>query len=137
MKHKLLGVLLGFLLVGTIVIAQDWYVATGKPVQRSAIVSADFRTEFASIQTDIADKLPAMTGNGDLVVVVNSGGTALTVASSGIAIAGGGTGSTTASGARTSLGLAIGTDVQAFHGPVWFATRTNTACSSPTKPRST
>lgn len=114
MKNKLLGFLLGLSLVVTVAIAQDWYQATGKPVARSLLNSADLRTEFASIESDIADKLPALTGNGDKVVVVNSGGTALTVASTGIAISTGGTGATTAAGARTNLGVAIGSDVQAW-----------------------
>jgi len=113
-KQRLLGVVLGLALVGGFSIAQDWYVASGKPVQRSQLNSSDFRTEFASIQSDIADQMPAITGNGDKVVVVNSGGTALTVATGGVAISGGGTGSTTDAGARTSLGVAIGSDVQAW-----------------------
>lgn len=113
-KHRCLGVLIGLSLVAGFALAQDWYEATGKPVARSLLNSADLRTEFASIDTNIADKLPVLTGNGDRVVVVNSAGTALTVATTGIAVSAGGTGSTTAAGARTNLGLAIGTDVQAY-----------------------
>ena len=114
MKNKLLGFVIGLSFVACLAIAQDWYVASGKPIARSALNSADMRTEFSSIETDIADQLPALTGNGDKAVVVNSGGTALTVATGGIAVSAGGTGATTAAAARTSLGLVIGTDVQAF-----------------------
>ena len=61
-----------------LVLAQDYYQATGIPVQRSAMSSAEFRTEFSSIETDISDKLPAYTGNADEFIVVNAGATALT-----------------------------------------------------------
>jgi hypothetical protein len=60
--------------------AQDWYQATGIPVQRSQLSSAEFRAEFAAIESDIADKLPTLTGNGGDLVGVNSAGTALEAA---------------------------------------------------------
>jgi len=130
MRNKVFGFLLGIALVAGIAGAQDWYEATGRPVQRSQLNSADFRTEFASIDTNIADKLPPLAGNGGNIVVVNAGGTALTVASGGLGISVGGTGATTAAGARTSLGLAIGTDVQAFDAGLSALSGLNTTDSN-------
>lgn len=78
----------------------DWFTASGIPVQRSTISSAEFRTEFAAIQSNISDKLPVYTGNANNWVVVNAGGTALS--------------SITNAAAQTLLGVAIGTDVQAW-----------------------
>ncbi|KKM74672.1 hypothetical protein LCGC14_1397970 [marine sediment metagenome] len=114
MKNKLIGLLLGLALVAIPAFAADWYTASGKPVARSQMNSADFRTEFASIESGIADQLPALTGNALKVVIVNAGATALTVAETGIAVSAGGTGAITAAAARTSLGLVIGTDIQAY-----------------------
>ena len=99
--HKLLVVLASALLTIPIVaLAQDYFQATGIPVQRSAMSSAEFRTEFSSIESLISDKLPAYTGNGNNFVKINVGGTALTSVNNVTA--------------RTDLGLAIGTNVQAW-----------------------
>jgi hypothetical protein len=57
--------------------AADWYVASGKPQQRAALVSGDLRSEFSAIQSSIADKLPALSGNGTELVRVNAGATGL------------------------------------------------------------
>ena len=56
--------------------ANDFFSASGAPATGSQGSSATMRAEFASIE-DGFDKLPALTGNGGKVVVVNSGGTAL------------------------------------------------------------
>ena len=85
------GMLAGALLsIPIISLGQDYFQASGIPVQRSAISSAEFRTEFSNIQTNLSDKLPPYTGNSDNFVVINPGGTALT--------------SITASAASTLLG---------------------------------
>jgi hypothetical protein len=77
----IIGMIVGFLAgVPCLLIAQDWYVATGKPVQGSALSSADLRSEFALIESSISAKLPSLTGNAGRVVAVNSAGTALTAA---------------------------------------------------------
>ncbi len=76
--HRTLALAVGISIPLTAVWATDYYDASGIPVARSAISSAEFRTEFSAIQTGISEKLPALTGNGDNFVVVNTGGTALT-----------------------------------------------------------
>lgn len=82
MRNKLIGVLVGLVIGFPFwLLAQDWYVASGKPAQRAVLNSSDMRTEFAAIQTGIADKLPALAGNAGKLVVVNGGGTALTTTS--------------------------------------------------------
>jgi hypothetical protein len=131
--------------------AGDWYTPSGAPATSSQGSSATMRSEFDSVETAM-DKLPTLTGNGDKLVKVNSGGTALeTTAQIGVAqggtgaatltdggvLLGSGTGAITAmavladgemivgdgttdpvaeSGAtlRTSIGVAIGTNVQAY-----------------------
>ena len=76
-RDRLLTMLIGAILaVPFISLAQDWFQATGIPVQRSAVSSAEFRTEFSSIETAM-DKLPTITGNGGKIVSINAGGTAL------------------------------------------------------------
>jgi len=84
--ERFFWMIFGALFIGPAVIqAQDWYEASGAPAARSLLTSATLRTEFASIETDIADKLPVLTGNGGQIIVVNSGGTALEASGSTIA----------------------------------------------------
>jgi len=77
----------------------DYYDSTGAPQQGAVGNSATIRAEFDAIESGFA-KLPDLAGNGDLPIFVNSAGNGLT--------------HVTAATARTNLGLAIGTDVQAY-----------------------
>jgi len=79
--------------------ANDFYSKTGTPGTRATGSSSAIRAEFAAVEAGF-DKLPDVTGNGALPVFVNAGATALEAVS--------------ASAARTKLGVAIGTDVQAY-----------------------
>ncbi|MEE8306024.1 MAG: hypothetical protein V3R81_02100 [Gammaproteobacteria bacterium] len=104
------GLLAGVLLSIPIAsIGQDYFQASGILVQRSAISSAEFRTEFANIESLLSDKLPAYTGNGDKIVVVNAGGTALT--------------SITSSAAATLLGLPTHAGAEVITGQWTFEAR--------------
>lgn len=58
--------------------SNDYYNSSGNPANRSSLSSANMRTEFAAIGTAF-NKLPALTGNGGKIVVINAGGTAMTV----------------------------------------------------------
>lgn len=84
------------LAVGFNVFANEYFNASGVPSTGAALNSATMRGEFSSIGAGF-DKLPTMTGNGNKVVTVNSGGTALT-----------------ATAATALSGMAIGTNVQAW-----------------------
>ncbi len=57
--------------------SNDYYNETGAPSTRSQGASASMRAEFALIAAGFG-KLPTMTGNGDKIIAVNAGGTALT-----------------------------------------------------------
>ncbi|MEE8307466.1 MAG: hypothetical protein V3R81_09385 [Gammaproteobacteria bacterium] len=109
MFNKLLAIALGASVFLSANALADWFTASGIPVQRSAISSAEFRTEFSNIETLISDKLPAYTGNGDKIVVVNAGGTALT--------------SITSAAAATLLGLPTHAGVEVITGQWTFEAR--------------
>lgn len=65
----------------------EYYDHTTFPSYRSSGSSASLRAEFDKIEAGF-DKLPIMAGNANKLVVVNSGGTALTVTAGTISLAG-------------------------------------------------
>lgn len=77
-------------------IANDFFNPSGVPTTGAALSSATIRNEFSAIGAGF-DKLPALSGNGNKVVTVNSGGTALT-----------------ATAATALSGMVIGTNIQAW-----------------------
>ncbi len=56
--------------------SNDFYVPSGYPAPNAPGASASMRAELDLIEAGF-EKLPALTGNGNKLVVVNSGGTAL------------------------------------------------------------
>lgn len=65
----------------------DYYTPSGAPSTGSAGDSAVVRGEFLLIAAGF-DKLPALSGNAGKVVVINGGGTGLTVTTGTLALAG-------------------------------------------------
>jgi hypothetical protein len=98
-KALAIGSILSVLFASLTWATNDYFNASGVPSTGASLNSATMRGEFSSIGTGF-DKLPALTGNGDKAIFVNSGGTSLTAV--------------TAATARTNLGLVIGTNVQAY-----------------------
>ena len=84
----------------------DWYDVTGTPGDHAQGASASIRGEFVLIQSAFA-KFPALVGNGDKLLKVNSGGTAVEAVAS-IAVAQGGTGTTTLTDGGILLGSGTG-----------------------------
>ncbi len=66
--------------------ANDFYNATGVPSTSAALASSTIRTEFQAIGTGL-DKLPTLTGAGNRIPHINSGGTAI-VTTSGFSFSG-------------------------------------------------
>src|SRR3990167_5783506 len=94
--RKLLYAIIALALGVNVALGNDFFTASGVPSTSAALNSATIRGEFSSIE-DGFDKMPTMTGNGNKIVTVNAGGTALTATTS------------------TALpSMVVGTDIQAW-----------------------
>ena len=87
MKRFILGFLAAAILVGSAVFANDFYNHSGAPATGGPGSSAQMRSEFSSIATGF-DKLPSLSGNGNKALVVNGGGTAITLTTGNLSLAG-------------------------------------------------
>lgn len=93
--RKIIALLAALLFSGH-ALPNDFYNASGIPSTGAPLVSSTIRNEFANIGTAF-NKMPTLAGNGNQVVLVNAGGTGLTVA------------------VATALpGMVIGTNLQAW-----------------------
>jgi len=126
----------------------EYYNHTTYPGTSAQGSSAAMRAELELIESGFG-KLADLSGNANKLIKVNSGesghavslitddGSTVTIAgalalNTALAVAQGGTGAATAGGARTALGLAIGTDVQA-HSAVLDATTASFTTADETK----
>ena len=66
----------------------DYFTATAIPGTGASLVSSTVRAEFASIQTNISDKLAAYTSNASKAVIINAAATGQTVTTGTLALAG-------------------------------------------------
>src|SRR5690242_11301305 len=89
--------------------ANDFYTASGNPGQGAPGSSGVQRSEFSAIQAGF-DKLPPLSSGANRAVIINAGGTALTVTSGTLALNGNLSiaGNLTTAGAFTTTG-AFGT----------------------------
>lgn len=98
-------------------------LSTGNPLK--IIKGAEFDTEFNAISTAVATKADINSPTFIGTVTIPTLAVTTFNPSSAVTVAQGGTGATTASAARTALGLAIGTDVQAYDADLTaFAAKT-------------
>jgi hypothetical protein len=67
--------------------ANEYYDSTGWPATGADGASADARAEMDLLETAF-NKMPTLTGNGNKAVVINAGGTAITVTTGTLALAG-------------------------------------------------
>lgn len=88
MKKVLSSLILLACLWPAIAGSTDWFDPSGVPAQGASLTSAPIRAEFTAIQTGISNKLPALSSNGSKAVVVNGSGTALTVTTGTLTLAG-------------------------------------------------
>jgi len=85
----------------------DYFNAGNVPPTGGSGSSAQMRAEFDAIEVGISDKLPTLTGQGDYVVKVNSGGSTLEAVVT-LAVAQGGTGAATFTDGGILLGSGTG-----------------------------
>lgn len=94
--------------------SNDYFVAAGTPSTGSQALSSTMRAEFSSIE-DGFDKLPALSGNANKIIVVNAGATALSVLAPG-------TGVSTWIATPSSANLAAAITDETGSGALVFAT---------------
>ena len=68
--------------------ANDYYTHGSFPANGSSATASSMRAELDLITTSGFDKLPALTSNGGKAVVINGGGTAMTVTTGTLSLAG-------------------------------------------------
>lgn len=101
----------------------DWYTPSSVPGFKAALSSATIRSEYVLIQAAMA-KLPTLTGNGDEIVKVNAGATALeTLAQITVPLGGTGAGTLTDGGVLLGSGTgAVTATAQGADGEVLVGT---------------